>query len=51
MSTLINMWSDEPTEAEEEQQIFSGKLVKKIGPRDLLGSSKSWGINVKIGHD
>ena len=28
MSTLTSMWSDEPIVVEEEQQIFSGKLVK-----------------------
>ena len=28
MYTLTNLWSDEPIGAEEEQQIFSGTLVK-----------------------
>ena len=31
---MTSMWSDEPIGAEEEQQIFSGKLVKIRSRRD-----------------
>ena len=34
MSTLISMWSDKPIGAGEEEQIFSGKLVKISYRRD-----------------
>ena len=34
MSTLTSMWSDEQIGAEEERQIFSGKLVKIRSRRD-----------------
>ena len=31
---MTSMWSDEPIGAEEEQQTFSGKLVKIISRKD-----------------
>ena len=31
---MTRTWSEEPIEAEEEQQIFSGKLVKITSRRD-----------------
>ena len=34
MTTFTSMWSDEPIGAEEEQQIFAGKLVKIRSRRD-----------------
>ena len=34
MSILASMWSDEPIGAEEEEQIFSGKLVKIVSRID-----------------
>ena len=34
MTALRSIWSDEPIEAEEEQQTFSGKLVKIKSRRD-----------------
>ena len=36
MSTLTSAWSDEPIGTEEEQQIFSGKLVKIGSRRDRV---------------
>ena len=34
MFTFTSMWSDEPIGAEEEQETFSGKLVKIISRKD-----------------
>ena len=39
---MTSLWSDEPIGAEEEQQIFSGKLVKIRSRRDGVPLVEIW---------